>query len=385
MSLEQYRPSKEDSLMKMQSEHRVRTEDQESPFFSIILPIYHVEKYLRNCIKSIQDQTFQDYEVILVDDESPDQCPAICDEIVQKDKRFSVIHKKNAGAGLARNSGLDAAKGAYIVFVDPDDYLDAHALQGFYEQLQQEKFDVCYGGVYNVLGDATDKERFWYEERQYRGDEIRKDLLMRMVGKSAREKSHPIPMSVWRGIYKASLLEKNQIRFLSERVVLSEDYLFTFDVLANADTVSCINHYFYYHTKDNAESLSTKYNPNRFNVDRSYSLYGHFIEKATKIGYEPCYKQRMQAAFLSNIIVCIKQAVGHKPYVGMRETILTLKRIASDDRVQDVLATYPYSQEAFGRRSMLYFLKKKNGIMIYTVTVMGDFIKKKKVKRNVKD
>ena len=211
----------------------------------------------------------------------------------------------------------------------------------------------------------------------YRGKEILDELLMRMVGKSPREKCHPIPMSVWRGIYRASLLRENDIRFLSERVVLSEDYLFTFDVLANADTVSCINHYFYNHTKDNTESLSTKYNPKRFNVDRAYSLYCHFIDRAAKIGYEQCYKERMQAAFFSNIIVCIKQAVSNRSNAGMQETIRILNRIANDNRVQDILYEYPYWKETYRRRSIFRFLKKKSGVMICAVTVMEDFIKRK--------
>lgn len=361
-------------------------ENAVSPVFSIIIPIYNVEKYLQKCLDSIENQSFHNYEVILVDDESPDLCPQMCDEIAKKDKRFLVIHKKNAGAGLARNSGLEVAKGEYIIFVDPDDYLDVNALQGFYEHILRDGFDVCYGGVYSVWDNKIEKERFWYEEeRTYHGKEIIDELLMKMVGKTAREKMHPIPMSVWRGIYRTSLLRNNGIKFLSERIVLSEDYLFTFDVLTHAEIVSCIDHYFYNHTKGNAESLSTKYNPDRFNVDRSYSLYCHFVDKAVQIGYEQCYKERMQSAFLSNIIVCIKQAVGNRTNAGIQETIGILNRIANDKRVQDVLSEYPYSQETLARRSILTLLKKKRGISIYAGTVMGDFIKKKRIKRNVED
>lgn len=348
------------------------------PFFTIIIPIYNVEKYLHKCLESIENQTFCDFEVILVDDESPDRCPQICDKIVKKDVRFSVIHKKNEGVGYARNSGLEVAKGKYIVFVDPDDYLDTQALQYFYECIEKEKFDVYYGGIYSVFSDEIVKEKLWYENRVFYDEEIRVDLLMRMVGKTAHEQNHPIPMSVWRGIYKSSLLEKNRIRFLSERIVLSEDYLFTFDVLANACTVSCTNFYFYYHTRDNAESLSTKYNPNRFNVDRSYSLYYNFKEKSKRIGYERCYNERLQATFLSNIIVCIKQAVGNRAQAGMRKTITILNNIAKDSRVQDVLSEYPYMQESLRRRSLLYFLRKRNGFAVYIITAMGELRNKRK-------
>lgn len=346
------------------------------PFFTIIIPIYNVEKYLNKCLKSIQNQSFRDFEAILVDDESPDKCPQICDEIVQQDSRFSVIHKKNAGAGYARNTGLDVARGEYIVFVDPDDYIDIECLQYFYNHIKDEKADVCYGGVYDVISDKVIKEDFLYKEGTFLNEEIRKNLLVKMVGKAASEKKGPIPMSVWRGIYKNSLLKENKIHFLSEREFLSEDYLFTFDVLTKAQVVSCTKYYFYYHIKDNMESLSTKYNPNRFNVDRAYSLYQSFEKKSKEIGYEQCYRERIQAAFLSNIIVCLKQTVGNRSEFGKNKTITLLSKIISDMRVQEVLNEYPYRHESFKRRWLFHFMKRKNSWAVYFIMLMGENLNK---------
>ena len=94
-----------------------------STTFSVIVPIYKVEKYLNKCIDSILKQTFQDFELILVDDGSPDKCPKICDEYAKKDKRVRVIHKENAGLVAARNTGIKEAKGDYICYVDGDDWI----------------------------------------------------------------------------------------------------------------------------------------------------------------------------------------------------------------------------------------------------------------------
>ena len=90
---------------------------------SIIVPIYNTEMYLHRCIKSLLDQSFKDIEIILVDDGSPDRCPEICDYYAAQDSRIRVIHKSNAGSGMARNSGLEIATGKYIGFVDSDDYI----------------------------------------------------------------------------------------------------------------------------------------------------------------------------------------------------------------------------------------------------------------------
>lgn len=94
-----------------------------NPLLSIIVPVYNVEPYLQACLESILNQTFKDYELILVDDGSPDNCGSICDEYARKDNRITVIHKKNGGLSSARNAGLDIAKGDYITFVDSDDEL----------------------------------------------------------------------------------------------------------------------------------------------------------------------------------------------------------------------------------------------------------------------
>ena len=94
-----------------------------TPLLSVIVPVYNVEKYLSRCIDSILSQTFTDFELILVDDGSPDNCGSICDEYAKKDKRIIVIHQQNRGVSSARNKGLDIARGEYVTFVDSDDQI----------------------------------------------------------------------------------------------------------------------------------------------------------------------------------------------------------------------------------------------------------------------
>lgn len=116
------------------------------PLFSIIVPIYGVEKYLRNCLNSILNQTFHDYEVILVDDGSKDDSPKICDEFVSIDFRFKVIHKTNGGLVSARQAGVHLAKGKFIVCVDGDDWIGLNYLKSFAEIIIKHKPDVIVCG-----------------------------------------------------------------------------------------------------------------------------------------------------------------------------------------------------------------------------------------------
>ena len=100
------------------------TEQKKSPEISIIVPVYKVEKYLNECIDSILAQTFTDFELILVDDGSPDNCPALCDAAAEKDSRVRVIHQQNKGLSGARNAGINVARGNWLGFVDSDDMID---------------------------------------------------------------------------------------------------------------------------------------------------------------------------------------------------------------------------------------------------------------------
>ena len=96
---------------------------------SIILPIYNVEKYLKRCMNSLLNQTLKEIEIIMVDDESPDNCPHLCEEYKSKYSNIKVVHKKNGGLGYARNSGLEVCEGEYVAFIDSDDFVDVNMFE----------------------------------------------------------------------------------------------------------------------------------------------------------------------------------------------------------------------------------------------------------------
>ena len=123
------------------------------------MPVYQVEAHIDECITSILDQTFRDFELILVDDGSLDRCPAICDVYAQKDSRIRVIHQKNQGLSAARNTGLQAARGDYIGFVDSDDFIEASMYEKLLDNLEREKADISVCGRYKVWGDKKIQEQ----------------------------------------------------------------------------------------------------------------------------------------------------------------------------------------------------------------------------------
>jgi len=130
-------------------------------FFSIIVPVYMVEKYIYECVESILSQTFDDYECILVDDNSPDNCPVICDEYANKNKTIKVIHKNNGGLSDARNVGIQESNGKYIIFIDSDDKItDNNALKHLYNFIQINRTDVIVNVNWHTFTDNGEIELF---------------------------------------------------------------------------------------------------------------------------------------------------------------------------------------------------------------------------------
>lgn len=123
---------------------------------SVIIPIYKVEKWVRQCVDSVLMQTYENLEIILVDDGSPDKCPAICDMYAANDSRIKVVHKPNGGLSSARNVGLDVATGEYIVFVDSDDYIHPQMIENMYEIMEENQADIVICDLKRVNEDGLD-------------------------------------------------------------------------------------------------------------------------------------------------------------------------------------------------------------------------------------
>ena len=128
----------------------------ENEIISVIIPIYNVERYLDKCIRSVVDQTYKNLEIILVDDESPDQCGTICDKWAEKDKRIRVIHKTNGGLSDARNAGTDATEGDWIFYLDSDDYLEKNALETVVNIQKEYQSDIVVGNYSYLYEDHED-------------------------------------------------------------------------------------------------------------------------------------------------------------------------------------------------------------------------------------
>ena len=218
------------------------------PMISIIIPVYKAEKYLHKCIDSIIAQSFKDWELLLIDDGSPDSSGKICDEYAVKDSRIKVFHKENGGVSSARNFGLDNANGIWITFVDADDWLESKALEISIDHSDGiEIIRFGYKTIFNdakIVSDARLNESWTYEE-----------YLSKVI-------SRRVSISIWGGLYAHALINKYKIRFCTE-YSFAEDWLVLFNILKQTKKLKIINKPLYNYNMMNQESAVHTLNINK--------------------------------------------------------------------------------------------------------------------------
>lgn len=225
------------------------------PLFSIIVPVYRVEAYLDECIHSVLTQDFPDFELILVDDGSPDRCPEMCDSYAQKDKRIHIIHQKNGGLAAARNSGLKQAVGDYILFLDSDDFWNSSTL------LSELNDKISKSGQKNIIlfscidwevsTDTYQRPRKEYDLLRFQQLDT-KDILCYLL------ESKLFPGGSVISAIRKEFLNANGIRF-DDEIKVCEDYDWLFQVFLRADSIDAINAPYYTYRRHGG-TLSTKVN-----------------------------------------------------------------------------------------------------------------------------
>ena len=210
---------------------------------SVIIPVYNVEKYIRQCLESVINQTLKEIEIIIVNDGTKDNSMKIVEEYIS-DKRIKIINKENGGLSSARNTGILAAQGKYICFIDSDDFVEKSMLEELYNIIEEKKFDVVDSDIFLYNNKTHEiKER---KNKEYL--KIEKGLFL--WGKYNVE--------VWNKIYRKNFLLDNNIFF--EEGIIHEDDLFSIKILSSTNKIEHINKCFYYYRINRSGSIMTDVN-----------------------------------------------------------------------------------------------------------------------------
>lgn len=209
------------------------------PKVSVIVPVYKAEKYLHRCVDSIIGQTFTDWELLLIDDGSPDKSGEICEEYAKKDSRVRVFHKENGGVSSARNVGIDNANSEYVTFVDADDWIDDNNLSICISAIETSNLDILQYSFKRI-----DDNGYVFQVKEINTEVLD---LPHYLEKGA------FNMCVWGAYIKTSIIQQFGIRF-DKNVKLAEDQMFVMEVMSQAQRLQAINltYYNYYFNPDSA-------------------------------------------------------------------------------------------------------------------------------------
>ncbi len=222
-----------------------------NPLISIIVPVYKVEKYLERCVESLLAQTYENIEIILVDDGSPDSCPAICDVYAEKDVRIRVIHQKNAGLSGARNAGIDIAEGEYLAFVDSDDYIAPDFIQSLYALLRETGCAIGQCKFAYVQGEPLQAD-----ENQDSCIYMDENLMEQLYGP---EENATYFVVAWNKLYRRDLFQ--EIRYPLGRI--HEDEATTYRLFHQGRRLAFLDRALYGYYTENAGSITSVFSRKR--------------------------------------------------------------------------------------------------------------------------
>ncbi|MBQ8804710.1 MAG: glycosyltransferase family 2 protein [Tyzzerella sp.] len=234
------------------------------PLISVVMPIYNVEKHLEQAINSVLKQSFQDFELILVDDCSPDNCPTMCDNYAQQYEKIKVIHHEvNKGLSEARNTGLDVASGQYIWFMDSDDYVDLNLFECVHNSIQCNKAEIIVFGLieeyFDHNGNLHHIQKVDYEEMYLKNQEDVRRVIIDLEMKT-------LYGYAWNKFYLLDYLKKINLRY--EKVTLIEDILFNIKYCMDIAKMNILAITPYHYNKRMDNSLTCKFVPDYYELHR---------------------------------------------------------------------------------------------------------------------
>lgn len=299
-----------------------------NPIISVIIPVYKCEKYLSECIESVLNQTFKDFELILVNDGSPDNSPQICDDYAQRDTRIKVIHKENGGVSSARNEGIKQACGEYITFIDSDDYIDKDFLQYAFYIIKESNVDMFVSGI---LLD------YWQEESIQKTQEYTRETSVVLSVKTLMEewaegKFPSICMcSPCCKLYKLDVIKEFSLSF-DEGLSCGEDTYFNLSVLSCINKIYFSEKVFYHYRRGNEYSLFSRFHKDLYEIHAKVTDRRRKLMK--KLHCSELSLNRLEEDYFRLLWGCLYEYFHFYDETSYKEKSDLLKKIGNDENIK---------------------------------------------------
>ncbi|PFW49655.1 glycosyltransferase family 2 protein [Priestia megaterium] len=324
---------------------------------TIVVPIYNVGKYIKKCMDSLINQTFEDFEVILVNDGSTDESGSICDEYEKIDKRIRVIHTPNQGSGEARNLGMDKAKGDYIFFCDPDDWIELDLIEDNYRLASENNADIIFFGVNNYMYNSKKGSYVYVGNRGLASEHLPFRQEFPKLYKSG------LASAVWNKLYKLSYLKRHNCKF--PRYTQGQDWSFNLLVYRDVSNVIYNNKNYYNYVKYENNTAVTRYNK-----DKPYIRERLFEEFKSLLDYwgidENCYQELLYKCLLGEVLSESRNNFHLDSPDKFNEKYKKSKKLLNNKQVIEIIGNYKNEKAGLTEKILSTFIRRKFviGIML---------------------
>lgn len=342
-----------------------------SSLVSIVVPVYNTEQTLNRCVKSLLGQTYHNIEILLIDDGSQDSSKEMVDYWAKIDKRIKVIHKSNAGLGMARNTGIDYATGSYICFCDSDDYLDLNMIEECVSFAEKYQTDIIHFGLHLISINGLERGVVKTERKAcYYGDEIRRKFIPGMLGNDPDTNR---PFGLWMSLdgsfISKSIIERSGWRCVSERDIISEDMYSLLSIYSYVSSAGIIDSV-YYNYCDNPKSLSHTFRKDRYEkIKHFYHATRALCEKKEYPETITCLIDRF---YISYTIAALKQVFLSE--IKFNSKILMGRTICQDELLKVVFKKAldgPYSKF---QKLFMHLAYKDKVFSLYLISNIKNYI-----------
>lgn len=320
----------------------------QSPLVSVIIPVYNVKKYLKKCIESVILQTYENIEIILVNDGSTDGSGVICDEYAVNDMRIRVIHQDNFGVSYARNIGINIATGDYIQFVDSDDCLESIMIKKLVEVIDGSQMVICgYKSTYGNRSHPINKNNTCPIE-----GEFKKNDFLNSFGILFK---HGFINSPCNKLYLTDIIQKYGIRF-NEDLSMGEDLIFNLEYINACERISIIQESLYNYISFNSDSLTRSFNKELF--DNQKMLFSRIKEFLLSNNYYTNKNRDLiQSVYTDAIIGCFEQLFHPKGDHTIKTRQEYIRKVVFDSSVRDSIVYFKH--ESSKKRLIGFMIKYK--------------------------
>ncbi len=330
-----------------------------------IMPVYNVENFIGKCIESLQAQTLTEWELIAVDDGSPDNSGAICDEYAKNDSRITVIHKENGGAPSARNTAIPKARGEYLYFVDSDDWAEPTMFEDMYRRAKENDAQLVVAGYY--IDTYYSDTEFYTQEQSLPSRTFSSQRDFREYAHNMFDKN--LLYTPWNKLFQRKYIEDNNIRFKN---TFWDDFPFNLDVVRNVERVVLMEEKYYHFMRARADSETAKYRSDMYLKREEehgwmLDLYAHWGVNSSE-SREMIYRR-----YIERIVGCIENVTNSACKLSRKEKMQEIKNMITSENVRTALK---YAQpNSLVMKVMLIPIKLKFTWLTY---LEGTFISKVK-------